>query len=79
MSTRAADRRSVGDRLCAVAVASAALAALSGCSLFASDPVKKQWESRDSLTSCGSLQLGQLETLEVDGKKEVACLQRALE
>ena len=79
MSTRADGRRSVGDRLCAVAVASAALVALSGCSSFASDPVKKLWESRDSLTSCGSLHLGQIETVEVDGKQEIACLQRALE
>jgi hypothetical protein len=46
---------------------------------MASDPVKKQWESRDSLESCGSLQLEQMQTLEVDGQEEVACLQRALE
>jgi hypothetical protein len=43
-----------------------------------SDPVEKQWESRDSVPSCGSLRLQQGEELKVEGKKELECLGRAL-
>jgi hypothetical protein len=44
-----------------------------------SGPVRKQWESRESLPSCGSLELRQGEVIEVDGRTELACLQRALD
>ncbi len=44
---------------------------------MASDPVEKQWESRASLPGCGLLRLQQGEEVEVDGKTELACLQRA--
>ena len=77
MHVRAPIRRSVWYRVCAAVASWALLAGVTGCSL-GSDPVESQWESRDSLTSCGSLRLGQMDTLEVDGKTEVACLQRAL-
>lgn len=42
-----------------------------------SDPVEAQWESRESLPSCGSLHLQQGEELRADGKTELACMERA--
>jgi hypothetical protein len=51
------------------------IALVTGCT--DADPVQEQWESRDSLPSCGSLQLGQGESIRSDGKHEIACLRRA--
>lgn len=53
------------------------LVLVAGCT--GSDPVKEQWESRQSLPNCGSLQLRQGESLSSHGEKEVACLQQALD
>ncbi len=55
----------------------ASVALLAGC--LGSDPVEEQWDSRDPLPRCGSLQLQQGEDLEVDGRKELACLERAMD
>ncbi len=60
----------------------ACVALLAGCAErgpLASDPVQQRWESRASLSSCGSLRLQQGESLEVEGKAELACLERALD
>lgn len=60
----------------------ACVALLTGCTgswSFGSDPVEEHWTSRESLTSCGSLQLQQGEQLRVDGKEGVACLERAMD
>ena len=42
------------------------------------DSVERQWASRESLPSCGSVRLVE-EALQVAGKEGVACLDRALE
>ena len=55
----------------------ACVALLAGC--MGSDPVEEQWASRESLPSCGSLRLPSGEELQVFGKKELACLGRAIE
>lgn len=60
-----------------VGLAAVCSALLSGC--MGSDPVQEQWASRDRLPSCGSLHLQQGEELAVNGKKELACLRRALD
>ncbi len=58
-----------------------ACALLAGCMApgMGSDPVEAQWESRESLPSCGSLQLQQGEELKVDGETELACMERAMD
>lgn len=43
------------------------------------DPVHAQWEDRASLPDCGSVALGQGETLRKDAPDELACLQNALD
>ena len=50
-------------------------AALTACG---SDSVERQWASRESLPSCGSVRLVE-EPLRVAAQKEVTCLDRALE
>lgn len=79
MTTGPADRRTARNRTRATVACGALLGTLTGCSVLGSDPVEEQWESRAHLTSCGSLRLDQMQTLEVDGRDEVSCLERALE
>lgn len=79
MSMTDSTRRTPGSKLRGVVACGALLAGFTGCGLGMSDPVQEQWKSRASLPSCGSLELQQGETVEVEGKAEVACLQRALD
>ena len=55
------------------------LAGCVACGSTVSDPVQKQWESREPSPSCGSLRLQQDEAMEDVGTTELACLQRALD
>jgi len=55
----------------------ACVALLAGC--MKSDPIETQWESRESLPTCGSLELEQGEELKVEGKTELACMERAMD
>ena len=43
------------------------------------DPIQAQWEDRSSLPSCGSVVLGQGETLRKDAPEAVACLRDGLD
>lgn len=79
MNMTASMRRTPGGKLRGAVACGALLAGCTGCGSVTSDPVQEQWESRASLPSCGSLQLQQGEAVEVEGKAEVACLQRALD
>jgi hypothetical protein len=54
-----------------------ALASQAGCQ--DSDPIRDQWDSRDLLPSCGSVEMGLTMSLRSEAKKEVRCLRLALD
>jgi hypothetical protein len=79
MSMADCEGRSSASTLLGAVACVALLAGCAGRGPMAPDPVQKRWESRASLPSCGSLRLQQGEAVAVDGKTELACLQRALD